>query len=143
MLEYRVTHIYKDRKRMREEAKSFEGQKRELVKAMDVVKAELKVEQENHLLTRRLLKSEQERVKKMEADLDKATRACDSHRKKWEEERQRRLDMQNKNDKLQFELIAMHQDMEVLYGQNGKAVIEAFKKSPEFKQLQLDFARPA
>lgn len=36
---------------MKKEAKSFEGWKRELAKVVDTTKAELRTEQENHLLT--------------------------------------------------------------------------------------------
>lgn len=100
--------------KLREEANAFEGQRREISKAVDAAKAELKVRQENHILTNRSLKVKMEKVKRLKSNLEKAALANDSYHKKWEEERQRKSKLHNENRRLQFELTAMHQNMEAL-----------------------------
>lgn len=92
----RATRIYEDRHLLREEVKIFDGQKKELASMMDMVKAELRDEQESLLQASRALESDAEKVKKLEVDLAKA--------RKWEVD----------NDKLQYELTAVRRELEAL-----------------------------
>lgn len=63
--------------------------KRELHKALDAAKANLRIEQDDHLATARSLMAEQEKVKKLTADLDQAQRTCEFARTNFEAEKLR------------------------------------------------------
>lgn len=81
--------MYKDCKKLREEAKGFDSIKRELNKSLDTAKTELKVEQDHHLLNGTSLKVKQEKVKTLIADLDMA-QVGETHCKNRVEERHKR-----------------------------------------------------